>query len=302
MRQAPKLNWLRIAEFLLLLGTCVSISCYVFLGLDFRVVALLVPALLYAALRFEAAGLACATLFSAIVALYALAWQAGPFRHTTDIAEELMMMHMRTSVCFTSLLILAAVMAERKAYRLALEEANRQLELLAGTDGLTRVSNRRQFDLRLQEEFDRACQGRDAFSLLLIDVDHFKQYNDRFGHPAGDKVLKQVARLLQQQARGTDLVARYGGEEFAVLLPSTDKQAAITAAERCRQAMLEGVRAHAAITVSIGISTFTHAANDPKTSDLKTFVDAADQALYQSKRHGRNRCLHADDEVPTAAI
>lgn len=178
-------------------------------------------------------------------------------------------------------------------YRHQLEEANARLETLATTDGLTQLKNRRAFQEKLMEEVNRAGRYSSPLSFLLLDVDHFKQFNDTFGHPAGDGVLRSVARLLEETARKLDFVARYGGEEFAVLLPNTDKEGAVVAAERFRSAVAEGDWRERAITVSVGVATLT-----TDGGDGSALIQEADAALYQSKRSGRNCVHHAGDLKP----
>ena len=170
-----------------------------------------------------------------------------------------------------------------------LEEANRKLAELATTDGLTGVHNRRVFDERLAMETERATRYTLPLSLVLLDVDHFKQYNDTYGHQAGDDVLKAVAQTLQANVREADLVARYGGEEFVLVLPHTDAKAALIVAERCRAALETHSWAARLVTASFGIATLHTAL----TTGLE-MVAAADRALYHSKKNGRNRLTHAD--------
>jgi diguanylate cyclase (GGDEF)-like protein/PAS domain S-box-containing protein len=172
-------------------------------------------------------------------------------------------------------------------YRQRLEEANARLELLAATDGLTRLNNRRAFQDKLGQEVERAARDGSPLSLLLLDVDCFKQFNDVYGHPAGDSALRSVACLLEETARSTDFVARYGGEEFAILLANTDEDGAVAFAERFRRAVMEGEWRQSKITVSVGAATLTHGAVG---ADL---VEEADAALYYSKRSGRNCAHHA---------
>ena len=172
----------------------------------------------------------------------------------------------------------------------ALEHA--RTRRLASTDGLTQVYNHRTFQERLGQEIARANRYSRPLSLLMIDVDHFKLYNDTYGHPQGDIVLQDLARLLQEMSRTSDTVARYGGEEFAIILPETDSVSAQKIGERLR----EQVERYAfpgkehmpggTLTVSIGVATY---ASIHSKDDL---LQAADMALYTAKRAGRNRvCL-----------
>ena len=165
-----------------------------------------------------------------------------------------------------------------------LEAANMRLADLATIDGLTGLKNHRAFQERLEQEWMKAVRYQIPFSILLLDVDQFKQYNDTFGHPAGDEVLRQVGQTLQNCARDTDYVARYGGEEFVVILPHTDSVGACTLAERYRAAVSEVQWPHRSVTVSIGV-----AARLPSTPSQAALLEQADQALYQSKEQGRNR-------------
>ena len=181
---------------------------------------------------------------------------------------------------------------DRKKIGLELEQVNERLTRLSTTDALTEVGNRRLFDQTLVTEWARAARRNEAVALLMIDIDHFKAYNDHYGQPAGDACLRRVARLIAASAqRGGELVARYGGEEFAVLLPATDLAGARLVAQRCMQVLADEKIAHAAspvtawLTLSIGVaSEFSAAALKPSL-----LVEAADAALYRAKHGGRNR-------------
>ncbi|MBN1207516.1 MAG: diguanylate cyclase [Myxococcaceae bacterium] len=168
-----------------------------------------------------------------------------------------------------------------------------ELQKLSVMDGLTLLHNHRYFQERLREEFRVAQRYDDALSLILVDLDHFKEINDRYGHPAGDDVLRQVARLLLQTMRETDIVARYGGEEFAVLLPRTPLPGAITVAERIWKelgTLPVGPDGSLRVTASLGVSGFPHRSVLSPEQLLLT----ADEALYRAKREGRNRIgLHS---------
>lgn len=171
----------------------------------------------------------------------------------------------------------------------ALEEANARLELLAVTDGLTGLWNHRRFREELELRFAEHKRINQPFSVMMIDVDHFKQYNDTFGHPAGDTVLKEVAQVLQATCRGHESVARYGGEEFAIVLTATTAEQAFQAAERYRKSITEQQWPLRPVTVSIGVATTTADLQNPNE-----LLANADSALYYSKQEGRNRATHFD--------
>jgi diguanylate cyclase (GGDEF)-like protein len=172
------------------------------------------------------------------------------------------------------------------------EQLARDLELLATTDSLTGLSNRRQFESTAGAEWARFQRYSRPLSLMVLDIDHFKSVNDRFGHDAGDLAIKAVAQTLQKSKRQTDVVARIGGEEFAVLLPETDEAAASIAAERLRQAvesqLLVLPGANLKVTVSIGIAGARHA-----MAAFDVMLKCADAALYEAKHNGRNRIVVA---------
>jgi diguanylate cyclase (GGDEF)-like protein len=173
-----------------------------------------------------------------------------------------------------------------------LEVANRELYRLANSDVLTQLANRRRFDEYLPVEWDRRRRDRSELSLILCDIDFFKNFNDSYGHSAGDKCLRSVAQAIRQGVRRpADLVARYGGEEFAVILPNTPQSSALHLAEGIRLG-IEGLRiAHEVspigphVTLSLGVATASPQHPDPP----RLLVDAADAALYQAKQGGRNQ-------------
>jgi diguanylate cyclase (GGDEF)-like protein/PAS domain S-box-containing protein len=187
----------------------------------------------------------------------------------------------------------------RKQTERALTQANTELQRLATLDGLTQLANRRKFDEYIHTEWRRALRDSQPISLLLCDVDHFKRYNDCYGHQAGDACLRYVAHALEAQAhRVTDLAARYGGEEFAIILPNTDLAGALAVAERVAEAVRELAIPHEGslvsdhITVSIGV-----AYTIPRSGTLPTrLIAQADHNLYRAKAKGRD-CVCGDGEV-----
>lgn len=191
-----------------------------------------------------------------------------------------------------------AVVKMRVRTHIQLKRQTDTLERLAYIDPLTGIPNRRQFMETLEREYQRALREDSALSVLMIDVDHFKAYNDHYGHGTGDDCLREVAlALLRGLFRPGDQIARYGGEEFVAVLPRTDREAAALLAERLSQCVLDLQRPHARsstsdrVTVSIGgATTSLHA----EARSLEALLSRADQMLYRAKEGGRNRSLVAD--------
>lgn len=223
-------------------------------------------------------------------------WVAVALVATLTLAICVLLLHYaRIWFAPTPVLLVLAV-----GYLAMLLPGLRRSQRLASSDGLTGLANRHMFDLTLEREMASARRSRRPLSLLLIDVDHFKPYNDHYGHPAGDALLQKVGdTVLAWTRRPRDLAARYGGDELALILPGSASRAAV----RIAQTILEDVRArnlpHAAsptaacVTLSIGVATFHPDTQGPEV-DL---LGRADAALYGAKRAGRNRILAADAEA-----
>jgi len=178
----------------------------------------------------------------------------------------------------------------------ALKQEFEQAKAAALVDFLTGVANRKAFDGAIKGSSEQAASASEPLSLLMIDIDHFKRFNDEYGHIVGDEVLRLVARKIKENVRGRDFVARYGGEEFAVILPGTQIGGARTVAENIRSSFSEGKLKRVktseylgTITISIGAAQFR-----PGES-LESFVDRSDQALYAAKEAGRNRVATESD-------
>ncbi len=171
-----------------------------------------------------------------------------------------------------------------------LQEANQRLSELSTTDGLTGIANRRKFDAAISEEWARAARAKTMISLIMLDIDHFKKFNDRYGHQRGDDCLRRVAEVLRASARRQgDLVARYGGEEFCMIMPNTATPGGLEIAERLRASiealdMPHALSPYCKVTVSIGLATLA-AGEDESPAALLRF---ADEALYRAKSEGRN--------------
>ena len=208
------------------------------------------------------------------------ATHAGTLRafHGVDVAEAL------------CLLGQAGIQISRADETAVLQQVIDGLCTLSSRDGLTGLANRRMFNDVLGREIDRSARTGEIFGLLLIDIDHFKQINDRHGHLVGDLVLKAVARMIEDSFRSIDTVARFGGEEFTVILPNVSdaflRQVAERARARIESARIEATRGlHIAATVSIG----TVCSRGHVPQDAKALIEAADRKLYEAKRLGRNR-------------
>jgi diguanylate cyclase (GGDEF)-like protein len=201
----------------------------------------------------------------------------------------------------TGTVVLIALLSELTVLFSRQAAANRQLRQLSMTDALTLLSNRRAFDDRLSSEWRRAAREGSWLSLAVIDIDFFKRFNDRYGHPAGDRCLQSVSRAFESVGRrGADLVARLGGEEFIVILPDSDVEAAKIVAERLRRRVADapfdvrGEERQIPITVSVGVSVGGRAGDT-----MEDLIRRADDALYEAKRAGRN-CVVADASVAPA--
>ena len=174
----------------------------------------------------------------------------------------------------------------------SLDDARRASE----TDGLTNLPNRRAFDLGLEAEIARAREDRTALTLLITDVDHFKRFNDTYGHRVGDEVLKLVGRVMKSVLKGRDIPARYGGEEFCIILPTTDLKGGVVVAEQIRKTIAAKVlksaktgQSYGNVTLSIGAALLQ------PTDTMETIVERADAALYLAKHSGRNRVATEKD-------
>lgn len=223
-----------------------------------------------------------AMLCGGLVAALAAGFGFEPRSSLTEMAASLPML-----VVYP---LLIGYMTHHLAVRLA-DERSRFREL-SRTDALSGLYNRGQWDLMLEAEFARLQRNGGQCALLMIDIDHFKAFNDRHGHARGDAAIVQVARILQQERRREDAVARYGGEEFTVLMPGADLSGGHGLAERLRQRFEEAAMEGDTLTVSIGVAAF-----DPAMATPRDWLARADTALYRAKRQGRGRTVAYSPEM-----
>lgn len=181
--------------------------------------------------------------------------------------------------------------SERKKTEEQVLRLQKELEELSFKDGLTNVANRRMFDSILEVEWASARRNHQPLSLIILDIDHFKQYNDHYGHIKGDDCLKRVAQTLSKVGmRARDFFARYGGEEFVLILPETDAHSAKAVAERCRKVILDLQIPHeksptnALVTLSLGVGTIIPSHD----AEPRVFIESVDRLLYRAKQNGRN--------------
>ena len=174
----------------------------------------------------------------------------------------------------------------------ALKEKNKELEILSVTDSLTGLYNRKHLMESLTGEIGRSSRYDRPFSLLIIDIDHFKKFNDTYGHLAGDEVLRKMGELFRESIRGCDFAARYGGEEFVIVMPEIDRDQAVQAAERIRASVakkkIDANGNSVKVTISVGVAAFPE-----HGEDAQAVISRADAALYQAKRRGRDRVVRA---------
>ena len=287
-----------------ILGGITLLAIGVFQQHGMPLVCLLLAALLLAIFRLGSAGAAIAVFLMLAPAAYLTVQQRGPFVPTGEITKGGSVYSIFSLQCFlavdlVTIYAVSAALAERDEVHRELTEAYHEAKVHASIDPTTGLANRRTFDRELAREWRRAMREGVHLALLIIDVDHFKQYNDHYGHPAGDACLRAVATVLAKgPLRASDLVARYGGEEFVVLLPRAGVRGAELMANTLRRNVIDTMLPHigtlaGVITVSAGV-----AAVQPKEGISESvLVQLADDALYQAKRGGRNRVCAAGEEA-----
>ena len=291
----------RIANTLLYLLMIAVATTAIFSRADFPWLFLIFPPLLFLVVRLGLSGgvLGCCVV-AAIGTQFTVATRGGPLAQlpNTSLEHRILILQLFLATAVLSVSVVAIVFADLKRAHIAAglsEERYRDLassmEMLAIEDPLTCVPNRRHFDRVIQSEWKRAVRNSSLISLLLIDVDRFKDFNDLYGHLEGDNCLRAMGRICADACRrASDTVARIGGEEFAIILPGTPASGAFETAERLRQDVMGQGIAHAAnaplvVTISVGCATFI----PTEGSEATEIIAAADAALYAAKNAGRNR-------------
>jgi len=232
-------------------------------------------------------------------------WEEHPrlfnFKNTRPLTGHSLMMYQNVTMIpllgldskVTQVCLQIFDVTEIATRKIALEAANLSLQSLSRTDRLTGINNRGFWEESLEQEFLRCHRSNRPASLIMFDIDHFKTFNDRYGHSAGDEILRAVSDQIKKTQRTTDIAGRYGGEEFALILPDTDGQQALVVAERLRlqisKLQVEWEDEQLNVTVSLGICEFSKA-----MPAYETWMDCADTALYKAKALGRNRCVLAE--------
>lgn len=296
----------RLGATLVYLFTTAVATIAIFSRSEFVLLFLVIPPLLFLVVRLGLGGgaLGCCVV-AAIGTDYTVARHSGPLsRLDPQLENRILMLQIFLATAVLSVSGVGVVLADLKRATREIRESEMRyrslaasMEMLATLDPLTRVANRRRFDETLEKEWQRAQRGKWPLSLVLIDADFFKAYNDEYGHMAGDQCLKQIANTMSEMARRPgDLVARVGGEEFAMVLPGTDADGALSMAEELRRRIEAMSFRHAGNPVGMVTVTGGCAALVPSrgntTSDL---FAAADSALYAAKHAGRN-CVQRAQE------
>jgi diguanylate cyclase (GGDEF)-like protein len=282
----------RVETVSILLGIG-ALSLLVFTLQQQALVFLLFSVLLLAIFRLGSSGSAIALFLMVIPGAYFTAQRQGPFAPspTGSITQSIFQLQSFVGIALVTIYLVSAALTRRDRVADALTVAYQEADANAATDHVTGLANRRAFDQKLAQEWRRAVRDRAVISLIMIDVDQFKLYNDYYGHLAGDACLRTIGEILGgAPLRETDLAARYGGEEFAILLPRAGSEGAAMLAEKIRQSIADRHIPHlpyqpGIVTLSMGVATIR--ATDGL--DELMLIEKADQALYQAKKEGRNQ-------------
>ncbi len=285
-------RWKNLPTTCSLLGLMSGLAWLTFSSRSAALAFTILPVLLWIGLRLGFAGSVLATNILALIATAGTLGGHGPFilmESNSDLQIRALQIFLMAAMLMA--LPISVVLLEREAFASQLQDAYREMELQATVDPLTGLANRRRFDERLHQEWQRAMRDRKPIGLLMVDSDTFKDYNDLYGHQAGDEILRRIADAMRRVIhRPADLVARYGGEEFCILLPGADETGTRHLAEEIRRAILNERIVHAKspvglVTVSVGCWSVVPSNN----GNASTLIRQADAALYTAKQKGRNR-------------
>jgi diguanylate cyclase (GGDEF)-like protein len=294
-------NFTRTLMLFLLLAACTSLALY---QSRYPLLYVIYPPLLLVVFRLSMPGVVIGVVIITILTIAFTAAGRGTFMliEHGDWTQRVLLIQVFIATTLATMLPVAAVLAQRNRLTLALRASEERLTVLSGSDPLTGLANRRSFDAALEHNLARAGRSGRPLSLLMIDVDHFKDFNDRFGHLCGDACLQRVAAAVAHHAhRPDDLAARFGGEEFAMILPDTDAQGAAAIAEGVRSFVKSNRGSSAAptcesVSVSIGVASVSGLGKISATQ----LIQAADNALYTAKHAGRDRvCVAGRDSSST---
>jgi diguanylate cyclase (GGDEF)-like protein len=288
-----KANTSAIPMMVLLLGLVTGATYFVFWQTAYDFSFILISVVLLVTLRLGFAASVVAVNLLAVLATVATMHGHGPLTLGSGAiqAHRILLLQAFLALTMVTVFYVSVMQIERNVFHARLRFAYEEMERQATTDALTGVANRRLFEETLKREWSRALRNGESIALLMIDVDHFKSYNDRFGHLAGDACLRRIAQaILAIDHRSTDLLARYGGEEFAFLFPAADAEDAARIGEIIRlrvERMCDEAENSGNHVVSISVGC---AAVKPAPGILsEILVSASDKALYRAKRNGRNR-------------
>jgi diguanylate cyclase (GGDEF)-like protein len=296
------ISWDRHYIYVPLFGVAILFSAFVYIDIPLRHLMLMLwlVSLLFTAGLASFYGIALLSAIMGTGYLLAIAMRVAQGSNLSFVFESII------TLFFILMNLFAGIVFERLRHdRIERNELRGKLSELALTDALTGLPNRRQFEQRIANEFARSDRYGMHFSVVMLDLDHFKNYNDILGHPAGDKLLTQIANVMLSNLRSGDFAARYGGEEFVFILPNTHLWEGVRMIERLRSAIeshpFEGkeIQPGGCVTLSAGIAEY------PATSSaLKQVLLEADQALYLAKQHGRNRVIAAEvqTKMETSAL